>query len=360
MTAKLPNVNELISAGINPKTGLPFRYVGPDDPKTKEGIRHFLRIIDEQDAVNRYKWYNLPDGLSSQELERLLYYNAQLCFFYDKVLDKFYFMPYALDGTIDYYGRFNTVHPIPMTAGTDGENKAQTELLSKLKLKVQYSMMVDEDDITEDVLTGSCVILRVYTNQLSQTSMARCELNEPILDVMSDLVPYMRTCLLAGTGIKGMRVPDADARDEVFNASRDIKNSALKGELFTPIVSATDFQDLTNGSVTPSAEFMLAMQSLDNLRLSAYGLENGGLFEKKAHMLNAEEEINNANIGLVMQDGLSLRQNFCNIVNSIWRLGIWCEPSETEIGQDADGDGVAYDENESGEHSPATVSQEGE
>ena len=76
-------------------------------------IKKFLRLVDEQ-----YTFYNLPADITSQELERMLYYKGQLCFFYDKDLEEFYFMPYALDGTIDFYGRYNTIHPVPMTSGT--------------------------------------------------------------------------------------------------------------------------------------------------------------------------------------------------------------------------------------------------
>ena len=90
------------------------------------------------------------------------------------------------------------------------------------------------------------------------------------------------------------------------------------------------------------------MQSLDNLRLSGYGLENGGLFEKKAHILESENAVNQANVGLVLQDGLSIRQNFCNIVNSIWGLGIWCEMNEAAVNADLDGDGVNYDRDDDG------------
>ena len=50
-----------------------------------------------------------------------------------------------------------------------------------------------------------------------------------------------------------------------------------------------------------------------------------------------------------MQDGASIRQNFCNIANSIWGLGIWCEPSENVSGADINGDGLLYDRNENGE-----------
>ena len=52
-----------------------------------------------------------------------------------------------------------------------------------------------------------------------------------------------------------------------------------------------------------------------------------------------------------MQDGLSIRQNFCNIVNSIWGIGIWCEPAQNISGTDTDGDGVIYDRNDAGQNS---------
>ena len=92
---------------------------------------------------------------------------------------------------------------------------------------------------------------------------------------------------------------------------------------------------------------MLAMQSLDNFRLSIYGLDNGGLFEKKAHELQTEADLNGGPVGLVLQDGLSIRQNFCNIVNSIWGLDIWCAPSQNVMGMDNDGDGsIAEDDSD--------------
>jgi hypothetical protein len=350
-TPNLPDLKTLYEAGIDPKSKLPSRVV--DDIDLKPNLKKFLRIIDEQDAVNRYVWYNLPCNISSQELERLIYYKGQLCFFYLEDTNEFYFMPYALDGTIDFYGRFNRIHPVPMTAGTTEEEKRQVEsqasLLSTIKLKVQKGIILPEELKAED-LFESAVILRDYTNQLPQLIVPRVSLNDPLLDVMSEIIPFMRTSLIAGTGIKGVRVNDADSSDQVKMASRSVVKSALRGELWSAIESSIDFQDLTNGQLTRAEDYLLSLQALDNLRLSAYGLENGGLFEKKAHILESENDINNVNVGLVMQDGLSIRQNFCNIVNSIWDLGIWCEPAESMLGVDNDGDGRAYDE-DTGEHS---------
>ena len=308
----LPNLEPFYAAGINPKTGLPLKF--SNKCTTKEDIKKLLRNIDEQDAVNRYVWYNLPMNLSSQEVERMLYYKGQLCFYYDKDLEDFYFMPYALDGTIDFYGRYNTIHPVPMTSGTDDKaGKAQAQYLAEKKLKCVYGINIDEDVDQEN----SCVLLHDYTKQMSQTIIPRCSLQDPLLDVMAECVPYMSTCLLAGSGIKGIRVQDADQADSVHDAARGMKNAALTQEPWIAVEGAVEMQELTDGSTLKAEEYMLAMQSLDNLRLSTYGIDNGGLFEKKAHELQSEADINGGPVGLVLQDGLSIRQNFCNIVNSI-------------------------------------------
>lgn len=357
MSATLPDINTLLQAGINPKTGLPYKI---DDKKNqKKEIKQMLRIIDEQDAVNRYIWYNLPCNITSQELERMLYYKGQLCFFYMEDLGEFYFMPYALDGTIDFYGRFNTIHPIPMTSGTDDSTgKAQASLLSNIKLKCVYGVKMPEQLQYED-LTNSAVLIHDYTKQLPQQITPRVYVNEAIIDSMADCASFMQTSLLAGTGILGVRVPDEDSKSSVVEGARVVYDAAIKGDPYVPIVGAIDFQELSGNSLKPAADYMQAMQSLDNLRLSSYGLDNGGLFEKKAHILNAENAINQSNVGLVMQDGLSIRQNFCNIVNSIWNIGMWCVPSENETMLDENGDGKIYDSNEDSSKSGVAYSTEG-
>lgn len=358
MAAKLPDLQTFYQAGIDPKTGLPLKLVSVKYG-LKDDIKKFLRLIDEQDAVNRYVWYNLPCNITSQELERMLYYKGQLCFFYDKNLNDFYFMPYALDGTIDFYGRFNTIHPVPMTSGTDDKgSKAQAQYLAGLKLTCIYGMKLPEE-VTKEDLTKSAVLLHDYSKQLSQTIIPRVTVNDPILDVMSECIPFMRTALLASTGVKGVRVNDADQAASVKDGNRGLEHGALTGEPMVPVIGNIEFQELTNGNVAKSEEYMLALQSLDNFRLSGYGIENGGLFEKKAHELQSEADINGGPVGLVMQDGLAIRQNFCNIVNSIWGIGIWCEPAQNIMGVDNDGDGSIHEDNSDGANTGAESNNEG-
>ena len=215
----LPDLETLWQAGIDPKTGLPLKFTSGNKCVLKEDIKKFLRLIDEQDAVNRYVWYNLPANITSQELERMLYYKGQLCFFYDKDLEEFYFMPFALDGTIDFYGRYNTIHPVPMTSGTDDKSsKAQAQYLAEKKLKCVYGIKLPEE-LTGDEFFGSTVLLHDYSKQMSQTIIPRVNVNDPLLDVMSECIPFMRTSLISSSGINGIRVNDADQQQNVTDAA---------------------------------------------------------------------------------------------------------------------------------------------
>lgn len=340
----------LIQAGIDPKTGLPIRYT---DSKCnlKAGIKKQLRIMDEQDAVNRFTWYNLPEGLNGRLIERILYYRGQGMLFF--LGDKFYFLPYTLNGTIDVYGRFMEVSPLPFN-GTANDGKPEKPWIQGLTFEPIYDVILPEDYINkspEEIiakLEKSCVLLKDYTEQYSQTNIARQILQDPILDVMSECFPYMRTALKNSTGVQGMRVGTENESANVWAANNAINKAALEGDSKVPIVGTVDFQDLTGGETAKAEEFLLAMQSLDNYRLSLYGLDNGGLFQKKSHMLEAEQEMNNGNVGLIMRDGLQNRQDFCTLCNSLYGLNMWCEVSETALGIDTTGDGVAG-ENESGQ-----------
>ena len=311
------DIDTLIQAGINPKTGLPMKL--GRRCSTKEDIKRAIRKNDEQIFVNRYTWYNLPMNLTGAELERMLYYKAQLAFFYLKDLDEFYFMPYALDGTIDFYGRYNTIHPVPMTSGTDDKaGKAQAEYLSNIKLNCVYGIKLPEE-LKEEDLYNSAVLLHDYSKQLSQTIIPTQQINDPIIDLEAECMPYLRTALLMGTGVKGVRVADADQADSVKEGSRSMIDAATHAEPYVPITGAIEFQELTDGKVAQAQEFLMSMQSIDNFRLGLHGVQNGGLFEKSQYINNSQTDMNYAggDIGLTLQDGLNIRQNFANIVNSI-------------------------------------------
>ena len=340
--AAIYDLQTLVQAGIDPKTGLPLKFTQGVLSKLKDGIKALFRIIDEQDAVTRYTWYNLPCNITSQELERLIYYKGQLAFFYCEPLDQFFFMPYALDGTIDFYGRYNRIHPVPMANGTTEEEKklygAQMDYLSTLKLDVLYDIPLEPVDPYT-----SCVLVHDYTKQMSQTVISRQVLNDPLLDVMSDTVPLMRTALFNSSGVLAMRVNSQDEQSNVKAANQAIDAAVLNGQRYIPVLGNIDFQELAGGETAKAEEFLMALQSLDNLRLSTHGLDSGGLFQKKSHMLESENSMNAGHARSALDDGLMIRQHMCDIANAIWGIGMSCEISESALMMDKNMDGMAVD-----------------
>lgn len=335
----------LIAAGINPKTGLPLKF-GDQKSELKTNIKKLLRIVDEQDAVNRYVWYNLPEGLNGQLLERVLYYKGQGAFIYIEEMKKFYFLPYALDGAIDLYGRYTGIRPLPFNGSTQDTPKGQEKLKLWLNTQIKkpvYDIILPEDLTLED-FHNSAVLLKDYTEQVSQSNLPRQTLQDPLLDIMADCIPFMRTSLLNATGVSGMRVGTQDEQSNVVAAANAVERAALEGDKWVPIVGAVDFQDFNSGQASDPEKFLLALQSLDNFRLEMYGIENGGVFQKRQHMLQEEQDMSANAVGLVLQDGLINRQRFCNIVNSIWGLGIWCDVSEKVSGVDRNMDGQLQDD----------------
>jgi hypothetical protein len=339
MSSTLPDIGSLIQAGIDPKTGLPIKFDDTVLTNLVQPIKKTLRVMDEQNAINRYQWYNLPGNLDGRLVERILYYRGQGMFFYMEADGNFYFLPYALNGTIDVYGRFTGVTPLPFNGTTTDKN--QKPWIQGLVRTPVYETKLD---ITEKDFTDDCVLLWDYSNQMSQTNIARQILNDPIVAAEAEAFPMARTALIANSGVKGVRVNDDTEASNVKAASMSISHAAMTGDPWVPIIGSVDFQDLTQNSTPTAQEYLLYLQALDNYRLSLYGLQNGGLFQKQEHMLQSEEELNDSNSHLVYNDGLLLRQKFCDAVNAIWGLGIWCMPSDNVDGVDRNHDGDTLDE----------------
>lgn len=336
----LPDIQLLLSAGINPITGEPIKSSGVG---LQNDLKRLLRIVDEQQAINRFVWEETGARLSSIELERLIYFKYNLVFFY--LNDQFYYMPYALDGTIDFYGRFNDVHPVPYAFGLEDRNeqekqkntsyKTQSELLAGLHLTVVKSIEEAEElkDLSEEKLKKYCVIVRDYSPQIAQSGIPRWVLNEKILDLETECICLLKTSLIVGSGVSGVRVNDADQQQQVNIASKTMEQNAVAGNPWLAIVGSIEFQELTGSKLTPASEFFMAFQSIDNLRLSTYGIENGGVYEKQAHILESENEVNANNKTMPQNDSYMNRQQFSEIANILFEKLLKGKKISVKIGE---------------------------
>ena len=310
-----------------------------------------LRINDEQIAVNRFKWHNLPPELSGNLIERILYYRGRGALLFIGELEKWVFLPYALNGSIDMYGRYESITPLPFM-GKDEERKDNGRIgviLSTQTRQPVYDIPSGTglDISPKEFMDSKCVLLYDYTPQLSQYILPRQSLNDGIISMEANIPCYVNTLLSNATGITGVRVGGEDEAASVQRASDAMQLAALNGKRFMSMTGLMEWQDLSTVASLRAEDMLLSMQSFDNMRLSTYGVDNGGIFEKKAHLLAAEQSMNAAPTSLIMEDGLYQRQKFCDTVNLgvLAPLGVppelwWdCTIAEEEIAQDQNLDG---------------------
>ena len=353
---RLPDVETLQAMGFTPAQidklckGIPRKKL----VDRVDAIHKILRKNDRQQFVNRYRWENLPNDLDGEFIERVLYYKYSGIFFYVPTLKSFNFLPYVGIG-LDEKGRYTSCKPLPFNGKSEKENAQDAQVyFPGLVFEPIYDITetdsrieIDKDGEAKTIIPAqtACVILNSYCKDLSQRAIPEQLMMDPLLYMMAEAAPLARTNLFANSGAKGMRVQNEDEESNVTMANEQLEEAALNGQRLIPVVGQTEFQEFANEGNADGEQFFLYMQALDNIRLQSYGLKNNGLFEKNSYINNTMAGNIQANVGQIYEDGLKLRQNFCDMVNAIWGLGIECNASETVTNSDTNMDGETLDDN---------------
>lgn len=121
------NLDAYTQLGIDPRTGLPLKLT---DGIGYPSIIEALKSMDVSECCALFKWYNLPDGLDGELIERILYYRGQGAMFYSQPNHKFYFLPFGAADGVDVYGRYNSI--LPLTFGGEQDDQVWIKDLTKI------------------------------------------------------------------------------------------------------------------------------------------------------------------------------------------------------------------------------------
>lgn len=300
----------------------------------EESAKMNLTEMDRIQYISRYEWEGLPN-MTSIQLERMMYEKGQLMMFFSKETGKYYFLPYALEGTIDVYGRYNNIKPVPMGTTMDKVKDTNVVLYDFLN-SINREVVKDEFALEGATPDTHAVIIYDRSPGISEIISSRMSLSKEIVNFQSEMLPFLRTTLINDTGTKAMRVQNADEASNV-KAANDAKITASKnGQGFIPIVGALEFQDLNAGGSAQTTEFLQSYQAVDNIRKSFMGLGSGAAFEKNAHMLESEQQMNAQSSDDILEDGLKCRQMFCDLANALFGLNISVKKKEPEMSESMD------------------------
>lgn len=306
----------------------------------REKYRRELSVHELQQFVRRYRWTGLPKGLDATLMERILYFRGQVVLF--KIDDTYYSTPFALNGNIDLYGRYQAVSPLTFNGSTMTDANGEVQLGDGVFLQGKVVPITYD---LENLEGKEGVILYDYTPGISSYIIPRYQLNITHVGDLADIVVLIRHNLISSARIYAVRCLDEGQKDSVYEEFSDLENSILEdGKRIFAVTAPTSPNELFQDKVLETQTYWECFVSLDNLRENLMGIENTGIFKKKERELQKEAEIEAGNTHLIYQDGLYMRQRACELFNALFNENIWCEESETIKGQDIDGDGNIDDE----------------
>lgn len=335
------DTDELLKAGI-PQSKKMIKYgntidqngntVVPNLKKFNLSYDSLYDIMREQNMIEtfeRYMWVNIPFGLTQDLIERLLFFRGKGIFYFNDKVEKFQFLPFALNGVIDEYGRFTKCNTLPFT-GVDSEegnkNKKKTRTLIYEDLEIVYDLPYNKEmlkGIRERKTVG--IILNDNSLAVSQQPIIRSNYVKPVLHLMATLMQIINSAMFGNADHSLLQVENESEYTSINNQISAINNNILAGRRFTPIVGKLPITPIKTSNTANLEGLFNTFNSLNNFLKSITGIANAGVFDKKAHLLQAEQKLNGSNSDDIYYNGLRLRQEFCLMVQAYYGYPIWCE-----------------------------------
>lgn len=370
------DTSSLIKAGL-PLNQKMLKYSNSIDSNGKVITKNLLKynldydslfaIMKEQNMVEtleRYMWINIPYGLTQDLIERVLFFRGKGVFYYNEKVGKFQFLPFALNGLIDEYGRYTGCNTLPFT-GVDevkkeGETKKTKKLLNAVyeDLPIVYDLPYNKDMlklIRDKKSVG--IILNDNSLSVSQQPVIRANYVTPVLRMMATLIQIINTAMFGAADHNLLKIENESELASINNQIDAINFDILKGRRFTPVTSSLSIEPIKTSNTANLEGLFGTFNSLSNFLKSITGVANAGVFDKKAHLLQEEQKLNGSNSDDVYYNGLRLRQEFCLMIQAYYGYPIWClskrgmseaQQQNTLMGETSDPDNTQINNNSIG------------
>ena len=292
-----------------------------------DSLFNIMREQNKIETIERYMWVNVPFGLTADIIERLLFYRGKGVFYFNDKVGKFQFLPFALNGVIDEYGRYTKCNTLPFTGvDTDEKKKKKSQSLVYEDLELVYDLPYDEETfkkINQQKTFG--IVLNDSSLSVSQQPIIRYNYVKPVLHMMATLMQIINTAMFGNADHNLLQIENEGELDSVQTQINAINQDILRGNRFTPIVGKFPITPLKTTNSADLEGLFNTFNSLNNFLKSITGVANAGVFDKKAHLLQDEQKLNGSNADDVYYNGLRLRQEFCLMVQAYYQYPIWCE-----------------------------------
>lgn len=289
----------LINAGFN----IPIEF-SPE----KLDYQQMIFDMDFEQATGRYIWRDLPEGIESHLIETMLYFRGSLAGVFNG--GKLKILPYANQGSINEYGIPTSVKLLTFNGTSADENKPYGKGTA---YPVSSNIEIKEG--------GAVLLYDRFPVSRSGLVSPRFIINSAIIELEAEIISRIKSNI-KNSDKKVVFYADDDAQKTAFQKA--INEAYEADSPFVVVVRGSnkwgkENTDYMHGEVGLKAqELFESWQSVNNIRVMSEGIVNGGAFEKKERVVNAEVEDESSQTSLILNSGLVVRKLFLEQMKLAW------------------------------------------
>lgn len=265
------------------------------------GLASYMRDIDSQQYMERYKWRGLPKNIPAWRVEQMIYFRGSVAIF--KVGKEFYILPYASTRGINLIGLPNAIQPITFN-GEKPEKEGKAFLGDK--------QLIVNNKGSYDPNAEAVILYDKYTNIANPTGVvSRFAMVQPVLHEICNRFAYLGINLRNAQGKYVILCKDEKTAGVVDQQLTEMFNSTKNYSL---IRTMFDVQVINNQIDYQEQQIWEDIASWNSLRLEGIGIEHNGLFNKKERQINGELSGVKNQTNAILLNGLKARQDFVELV----------------------------------------------
>lgn len=300
--------------------------------KNRDDYNLIWTNYDFNQCCSRYIWKNLPNGLTSWNLERMLYFRGTLAGF--KFAGRVYILPYVPSPSLNPYGFPSAIKPITY----NGQAVSDKDEMFAKDFELPVNVYGDETNEYQAVL-----LYDALPYAPSGKAPSRFFLNQIIIKEMCEVFARININVVVSNKKIILQVKDKKQRDIV---QAELNMAFGSDSPFAIISNELDVNNIQSSSDYNADDLFNTVKNYDAIRCFMSGISSKGFgAEKKERLVTGELTGAEEEKDLILDMGYDLRKMFADMCNKNFgtniqvfkRSDFYNEENSTEInGQNQD------------------------
>lgn len=270
----------------------------------KEAYRKIWTNLDLNQNCNKYRWKGLPKGLTSWNLERMLYYYGALCGF--KYNGSIWILPFTATRDLNAYGFPTTIQPITFNGQTP-DNASKNFFGADFKVE-----MFMPDETPDD--KKACILLDTIPEACGTfIPMSRASQNQILINDIIETLKRVNINIVVSN------------KKLIINCQDENQAEVIRQELGEGFSSDSPFIVCTNPTAMPqtsqasdfqASDLFNCIKQYDAIRCQQSGILTKSFGQDKKERVNSGELMGEREqVNIIYDVGLYLRQTFADDMN---------------------------------------------